>query len=85
MMWTNGSGGWWLVALPLMIVCMVMMLRMMGQGRGSHGAHSGETYAHRSGGAAHILAERLARGDIDTDEYQRRLSVLQRNDDLDPT
>lgn len=62
MMWSNGSGGWWLFALPLMIVCVVMMMRMMGHG---HGSHTGESHAHRAGGPERILAERLARGEID--------------------
>ena len=74
-MWSDGSGGWWLFALPLMIVCMVMMMRMMAHGHG-HGAHTGEPGVHRVGPAERILAERLARGEIDTEEYERRLAAL---------
>ena len=81
----NSWGLWWLFA-PLMIVCMVMMIRMMmGHGHASHGGHSSGasgTSEERAGGAERILAERLARGEIDVDEYERRLSVLERATDV---
>jgi len=76
MMWSGGSWGWLWLALPLMIICMVMMVRMMSHGHGSHGTHTGEAPTHRPGGAERILAERLAGGEIDTEEYERRLAVL---------
>jgi putative membrane protein len=82
MIWSNGSGGWWLLALPLMIVCMVMMMRMMGHG---HGAQTGGSHAHRAGGPERILAERLARGEIDTEEYQGRLDALRATSERDRT
>jgi putative membrane protein len=76
MMW-NGSSGWWWPGLLLMIICLVMMMRMMGHGtHGTHGTHTGEGPGHRADGAEHILAERLARGEIDIEEYERRLEVL---------
>ena len=82
MMWSEGSGGWWLLAVPLMAICMFMMMRMMGHGHGSHSAHSGEPPAARSGGPERILAERLARGEIDIEEYERRLAALRSTSDL---
>jgi putative membrane protein len=89
MMWSSGSGGWWLFALPLMILCMVMMMRMMGHGHGSHGARTGESPAQRPGGAEgdaeRILAERLARGEIDIEEYERRLEALRPTGEHDRT
>ena len=85
MMWSSGSGSWWLFALPLMILCMVMMMRMMGHGHGSHGAHTGESRARRPSGAERILAERLARGEIDTEEYARRLDALRPAGERDRT
>ena len=79
MMW-----GWWWLALPLMFVCMWMMGRMMGHRHSSYGSMTSESSRQRSGGAKRILAERLARGDIDVDEYERRLAALQTSDrDLD--
>jgi uncharacterized membrane protein len=68
-----------------MIVCMVMMVWMMGHGHGSHGSHTVESHGHRSGGAERILAERLARGEIDIDEYERRLAGLRHTSDLGRT
>lgn len=73
MMW---GSEWWLVGVVMMIVCVVMMLRMMGHG---HGGHSQGT--HEEGrGAEDVLADRLARGEIEVDEYERLLEVLRRPD-----
>jgi putative membrane protein len=88
MMWNgDGSWGWWWLALPLMILCMVMMVRMMGHGHGhgSHGTHGGGASGQGSDSAERILAERLARGEIDIEEYERRLAVLQRTSEVDRT
>lgn len=85
-MWNgDGSWGWWWLALPLIILCMVMMGRMMGHRHGSHGTHGGGASGQGSGGAERILAERLARGEIDIEEYERRLAVLQPPNDVDGT
>jgi putative membrane protein len=81
MMW-NGDGTWvwWWPGLLLMIVCMVMMVRMMGHR--SQGAHAGEQHGHRPRGSERILAERLARGEIDIEDYERRLAALQQADEM---
>ena len=79
-----------------MIICMVMMVRMMSHGHGSHGSHTGESHGshgshtgerrgHRPDGVERILAQRLARGELDIEEYERRLAVLQRARELDRT
>lgn len=69
MTWGWGAG-WWVVGAVFMVVCMAMMGRMMGHG------HSG----HRVGGwrdePERTLANRLARGEIDLDEYERLLDAL---------
>ena len=88
-MWNgDGSWGWWWLALPLMIMCIIMMGRMMGHGHGhrhnSHETHGGRTAGDGSG-AKRILAERLARGEIDIAEYERRLAVLQPTNEVDRT
>jgi putative membrane protein len=36
-------------------------------------------------GPEDVLAERYARGDIDNDEYQRRLALLRRNRPVSPS
>ena len=87
-MWNgDGSWGWWWLALPLLILCMIMMGRMMshGHGHGSPGSHVAGASGQGSGGAERILAERLARGEIDIEEYERRLAVLQRTSGADRT
>lgn len=78
MMWGWGSSGWWVLGGLLMIVCMVVMMRMMGgmmgHGHPGHGEHGGTDDPERT------LANRLARGEIDTEEYDRLLEALQRTD-----
>ena len=84
MMWNgDGSWGWFAPGLIVMAICMFMMMRMMGHAHGSHGSQSHESHGRRSGGAERILAERLARGEIDTEEYQHRLTVLRGTTALD--
>jgi hypothetical protein len=52
--------------------------------QGSHETHGGRTAGDGSG-AERILAERLARGEIDIAEYERRLAVLQPTKEMDRT
>jgi uncharacterized membrane protein len=87
-MMSNG-GGWWLLGVPLMIVCMVMMARMMSHGMMSHG-HGGVSQTDSTSGDRHsdarrVLADRLARGEIDVEEYERRSTALQDRSEQDPT
>lgn len=80
----SGSWGWWGPGVFFMIFCMGMMMwMMMSHGHGSHGSQTGEP--HGPDGAEHILAERLARGEIDTEEYERRLAVIQRSRETERT
>jgi putative membrane protein len=77
----SGSWGWWGPGVIFMVFCMGMMMwMMMSHGHGSHGSHTGESPRPR--GAEHILAERLARGEIDIEEYQRLLAELQQTSGL---
>lgn len=84
MMWWNGDGswghGWWwpglIVMAVFMIICMVMMARMM-----SHGvsrSHNARSEHPRRDVPERTLANRLASGEIDVDEYERLLDALQR-------
>jgi putative membrane protein len=67
-----------------MVCCIGMMMwMMMSHGHGSRGSHTGESHVPR--GAEEILAERLARGEIDIEEYERRRAVLRRTRELDQT
>ena len=86
----DGSWMWWGPGIFFMILCMVLMMSMMGS-HGSHGSggsgssHGDESNGHASAGPERILAERLARGEIDVDEYERRLRVLKQSSELDRT
>jgi uncharacterized membrane protein len=77
MMWGWGTGWWWLVGAGFMVICMLMMVRMMGgmgHGHSGHGGHG------RSEDPERTLADRLARGEIDVEEYERLLETLRRTD-----
>jgi putative membrane protein len=69
---TWSAAGWWWLALPLLMLCMVMMH----DGHTSHRARNGERPAQRTGGAERLLGERLVRGEIDNDEYESRVAAL---------
>lgn len=71
----NGWGaGWWLVGGLFMVLCMGMMIWMMA-GMMSHGQSAPDA----SVGAPdpeRTLADRLAKGEIDVEEYNRRRDAL---------
>ena len=73
MMWGWGAG-WWFVGAVFMVICMVMMGGMMGHGHSAHGGHD------RTNDPERTLADRLAKGEIDVEEYNRLLETLQRTD-----
>ncbi|MER5360527.1 hypothetical protein [Streptomyces sp. NPDC002785] len=86
MMWYNGGWGWsgWLlmtvimvVFWSLLIVGVVALTRYLTNTRRSYqpGPPPGEA-AWGSRRAEDLLAERFARGEIDEDEYKRRLALL---------
>lgn len=77
MWWFHDGGGWWLwLVMPLGMVAfwglviwgVVAVVRATGSGPSSADAVGA--------GPEQILAERFARGEIDADEYQRRLAML---------
>jgi putative membrane protein len=72
-----GPGGWggmwfgptiWLVLLTFLIVVIISSWRRT--------SNSDETSGPRSPTPSQILKERFAKGEIDKDEYQERLSLL---------
>jgi putative membrane protein len=72
-MWWNDNSGWW-VLMPLMMVVFwgAVIWLVMSFVRGSSGRPSGDRAEDPEG----ILAQRYARGEIDEDEYRRRLDIL---------
>lgn len=80
MMWYGGDWGWggWVlmtvamvVFWALLITAVVLVVRYL--------VSAQRTGANPASGAAHaenLLAERYARGEIDEEEYQRRMTIL---------
>jgi putative membrane protein len=68
-MWFLVAFEWlfWILAVGLIVFLVVRLLR-------SDGSRSGPTY--RRDEAEEILHRRLANGEIDVDEYERRMSAL---------
>jgi putative membrane protein len=64
-----------LVFWALLIAALVVLVRTLGR-RNQNGANPGLTQSGGPSAAERLLAERFARGEIDEDEYQRRLTVL---------
>lgn len=79
MMWW---GGWWwpgiVIAFLFMMFCMGMMGRMMGHGMS--GSHRHQSERRRRDVPEDILANRLASGEIDIEEYERLRETLRRTD-----
>ena len=77
----HGMSGWgWFGASLGMIVfwaliITVLVLLFRGLGRSTPGG-SRDVASRTTSSAEELLAERFARGEIDEDEYQRRLRVL---------
>jgi putative membrane protein len=80
MYFDNGhSGTGWGIAMMLMVLVFLVLLAMLViavfRGYHDHGVQN-EGTGQDPNGARHILDERLARGDIDTEEYGSRLDAL---------
>jgi putative membrane protein len=75
MWWDHGGGGWWLV-MPLVTVAFwaVIVWAVVTLVRGGPSAPRAGSPPRPA--PEEILAERFARGDIDEDEYRRRLETL---------
>ena len=82
MMWYGSNGGWggWLLMTiamvlfwALIITAVVLIVRYLVSLRPT-GTSAGSARTPKE-----VLAERYARGEIDDDEYQRRLALLHQN------
>ncbi|KLO30768.1 hypothetical protein ABW17_29205 [Mycobacterium nebraskense] len=82
-MWDGGYGGWswagWIlmavvlvVVVALLITAVVVAVRYLGGGGGG----GRDSVQARVRAAEDVLAERFARGEIDDDEYRKRVALL---------
>lgn len=71
--WGGMFGMWifWVVLIVLAVVAMIWLVRTASSGGGGSGPRSAQA-------PEEILKERYARGEIDDEEYQRRLEELRR-------
>ena len=81
MMYGWGWGGWILMTLVmvafwgLVITAVVLAIRYLASG-GSHHNRAGSGSVPADSRAEDVLDERYARGEIDDDEYRRRLTLI---------
>jgi putative membrane protein len=75
MMYGYGDvGSWWMVLIAVLIPALVIaaiVVAVIYVSRAAHPAH-----VDRANTARSILEERFARGEIDEDEFKRRLTTL---------
>lgn len=77
-MWWGPGWGW--AGAVFVVICMVVMARMMGHsGHGGHGGH-GAMEHDGADAAERTLANRLASGEIDIDQYERLHDAIRRTD-----
>ena len=81
MMFWDGNGSWGVGALVIAGFCVVMMVRMMGHGM--HGSHTRESFGNTPDVPERVLANRLAQGEIDIQEYESLLAALRRASEPD--
>lgn len=82
-MWNGGySGGWgwagWLVMTVVIVAFFALAITAIVAGVRyvSSGGHGPIRHARDTQTPEHLLAERYARGDIDDEEYRRRVTLL---------
>ncbi|MFI9081203.1 SHOCT domain-containing protein [Streptomyces sioyaensis] len=85
MMWYDGGwGGWIFMALVMVLFWALIIAGVVALVRYVSSSHRGQPGAppssHEAGSgsrrAEDLLAERFARGEIDEDEYKRRITLL---------
>lgn len=81
MMW---GSGWWIVGALMIVFCVWMMSRMMSHGDADHGGGGHGDHPDGGADAERTLANRLALGEIDTEEYERLLDTLRRTKSTTP-
>jgi putative membrane protein len=79
--WGNGWGwaGWVLMSVVIVLFCALLIIAIVLAIRylaGSRDTSAGTASYRPSPPAEDLLAERFARGEIDEDEYRRRMSII---------
>jgi len=77
-MWHGGMGwgGWILITLMMVVFWAAVMTAIVLAVRHLSGGHRAQAGGSSSRSAEDVLAERYARGEIDDDEFRRRLTLL---------
>jgi len=70
-----GAGGWVLVILAVALVTLLVVM-VVGRPLDSHGSAFRRAAGPTPTGPEEALADRFARGEIDTEEYEQRLRTL---------
>lgn len=73
-----GNGGWWMMIIwaPIVFIGLVALVIWAVRSTSSPPRGRDDDLANPLDGARRILAERYARGELDSDEYQERLEHL---------
>ncbi len=73
----NGNGWWWVIGIgALLVLAMFVVLIAMLVRRDQPPEPSSRRAVDGTSSAESVLADRLARGEIDEDEYRRRRDAL---------
>jgi putative membrane protein len=74
---------WWIFPILMIVLCILMMRGRMGCMMGGHDSHGTEDRNRKGADSPlEILAQRYARGEIDTNEYEEKKRVLTEQSDL---
>lgn len=76
MMWHDGWGDWWTWLVMSMSMVAIWGLVIWGVATVVRSASQSSPRPDRASDPERILAERFARGEIDADEYHRRMAIL---------
>ncbi|GAA4529915.1 MULTISPECIES: SHOCT domain-containing protein [Nonomuraea] len=79
MMWDYGAGSWLVGGITMILIWALIITAIVALVRYIGGSRNTGMPWNRQGSLRpeDVLAERLARGEVDVDEYKRRLELLQ--------
>ena len=73
-----GDGGWWMMLFwgPVLLMVLIVSVLLLARSNAASWTGSGGRAEDPLDGARRILAERYARGELDSEEYQERVARL---------